>query len=316
MSTLSEWLLGLLAVVVPSLGEPETTVYNGYVEGDYLYIAAAASGRISTVLVREGDTVATGATLFRLDDSAQTANLRAAEAQVAVARANLANLQTGGRAEEIEVIRASLDQAVADQHLSETTLERTRRLFTSGTISQARVDADQSKLDSANARVAQLQAQLQVAELPARDAQKIAAEASIAAAEAQLEGARTALSDRVVDAPGSGTVDKVFFTAGEVAGAGAPVIAILPPDSLKALFFVPESDRTLVTIGAVFDVSCHGCPEGMEARVTRLASSPQFTPPIIYSRDESSRLVFQAEADLTGTGGVLPGQPVQLSPKP
>jgi HlyD family secretion protein len=315
MSTFTDWLIGLLSLLIPSLGPEAPTAYSGYIEGDYLYVAAAASGRIAELTLAEGATVEAGALLFRLEDTAQVAALRAAEAQVAVARANLANLETGERAEEIDVIRASLDQAVADQHLARSTLDRTQQLFTSGTITQARVDADQSKLDSANARVAQLQAQLQVAELPARDAQRIAAEASVEAAEAARDGARTALADRNIQAPVGGIIDKVFFTTGEVAGAGAPVVAILPPDSLKALFYIPEPDRGAVSLGDSYDVACHGCPDGVTATVTRLASSPQFTPPIIYSRDEVARLVFQAEATLAGAMGVLPGQPIQLSPQ-
>lgn len=313
MSTLPDWIIGALSIVLPNFGETGATVYNGYAEGDYVYVAPAAAGRIAELTVKEGEVIVQGATLFRLEDAAQTAALKSAEAQVAVAKANLENLQTGGRSAEIDVIRANLDQARADQHLAETTLERTRQLFATGNVSKASVDANVAKLESANARIAQLEAQLQVAELPARDAQRIAAEASVEAALAVLDGAQTALDDRAVNAPLAGLVDKVFYDIGEVAGAGAPVVAILPPDTLKALFFVREADRMNVQIGSLFDVSCNGCAPDTYARVTRLASSPQFTPPILYSKDEVARLVFRAEAELVNADGILPGQPLTLT---
>jgi HlyD family secretion protein len=316
MSTLPDWIAAILGAVIPGFADPGPTVYAGYVEGEYVYVAAAAAGRIAAITAEEGQTVTAGEVLFRIDDTHQVAALRAAEANVAVAEANLSNLQTGSRSAEIDVIRATLDQARADQTLARTTLERSQRLLISGSISQAKVDTDRAMLQSADAHVAQLEAQLQVAELPARDAQRIAAEAQLEAARAQLDDARSALEDREVEAPTGGVVDKVFYDPGEVAGAGAPVVSVLPPGRLKALFFVPEADRASVAVGALFDVTCNGCAPGLTARLTRLASTPQYTPPIIYSSEERTRLVFRAEAVLVDPGTILPGQPLSLSPRP
>ncbi|GGE32575.1 secretion protein HlyD [Primorskyibacter flagellatus] len=316
MNDLSDWALSLAAAVFPALGGPQTPAYNGYAEADYVYVAPASAGRLSDIAVAEGDRVATGDLMFRLDDAHQTAALRGAEAEVAVARANLDNLSTGSRSEEIDVIRASLQQSRADQKLAATNLTRSETLRDTGAVSQARVDADRTAFESASAKVAQLQAQLQVAELPARDAQRIAAEASLRAALAKRDDAKTALDDREVTSPAAGFVDKVYYTGGEVAGAGAPVIAIFPPDALKALFFVPEPDRASIRTGQTLTVSCNGCPAGVTATVTRLATTPQYTPPIIYSREERARLVYRAEARLDGAEGLLPGQPLTLSPQP
>jgi len=315
MGTLPEWLIVVISAVLPGFGEPLVIEYNGYAEGDYVYVAPAAVGRITVIQAQEGQNVVAGETLFQSDDSHQAATLHTAQAQVAVALANLENLATGGREEEIDVILASLDQARADQHLARTTLERSQRLLVGGSVSQARVDADSASLQSADARVAQLQAQLSVAELPARSAQRIAAEATLEAARAQLDDARSALEDRTVEAPIGGRVDKVYYERGEVAVAGAPVVSILPPESLRALFFIPESDRAKIELGEVFDVSCSGCASDVAARLTRIAATPQFTPPIIYSRDERSRLVFRAEALLENPGDLLPGQPLTLRPR-
>ena len=316
MSAFVDWIAAIAAAVLPGFGGDGAPSYNGYAEGDYVYAAPAAAGRIAQIAVVEGAQVKKGDLLFRLEDTQQVAALNAAKANAAVAQANLDNLSTGSRLPEIDVVRATLDQARADQTLAASTLERSKQLRASGAVSQAKVDVDQASYDSATAHVAQLEAQLKVAELPARDAQRIAAEASHTAALAQEAGARSALKDRTVDAPAGGLVDKVYYDLGEVAGAGAPVVAILPPDALKALFFVPEPDRAQIKLGEVFDVSCTGCASGITAKVTRMASSPQYTPPIIYSREESARLVFRVEAQVQNPQGLLPGQPLTLSVKP
>jgi len=113
-----------------------------------------------------------------------------------------------------------------------------------------------------------------------------------------------------------GRIEKVFYAAGEVAAAGSPVVSILPPDSLKVLFFLPEIERSSFVIGETLALTCDGCPPGIEATITRMAAEPQYTPPIIYSRDERSRLVYRAEAELSRGTGLLPGQPVTLERQP
>lgn len=316
MSTLPDWLIAVIALVYPQIEAPPPHSYNGYIEGDYVYAAAASSGRITDISVTEGAAVTEGTVLFRLDATQQEAALRAAQAQVAQAQAVLDNLLTGSREAETEVIRAELARAETELDLAQSRLERTRQLFDRGSVAQARVDDDQAATDSAAARVAELRAQLAVAELPARAAQVVAAEAALDAARAEADRARSALDDQVVLSPHGGLIDRVFFDNGEVAGAGTPVVAILPPDGLTALFFIPQDDRSSYRPGDEMAVSCDGCQPGLTATITRLASTPQYTPPIIYSSQERARLVFRAEADLTTGSGLLPGQPITVRPLP
>ena len=255
----------------------------------------------------------TGDLLFSLDGGQQRALLTAAQARVAAARATLENLETGSRTEEIEVIRANLSKARADLALAQSNLARSEKLFAAGTVASVRVEQDRAALVAAEAQVAQLTAQVNVAELPARDAQQVAAEANLAAAEADAGRAALELEDRETRAPIGGTVDRLFYAVGEIATAGVPVVAILPDGALKATFFVPETDRATLAIGQAVHVSCDGC-ETIEATVTRLASEPQTTPPVIYSREERGRLVYLVEARLDVSGTLRPGQPVTVTP--
>jgi HlyD family secretion protein len=316
MSGALDGIMAALAAVLPGAGGPDPGSFSGYVEADYAYIAPAAPGRIETISTVEGDRVFAGQQLFTLEATRETAALRAAEAQVRVAEANLTNLETGGREQEIAVIRAEVARAEAQRDLAEGNLRRGEQLFARQNIAEAQVDEARATLASAEAQVAELKARLAVAELPARDAQRIAAEASLDAARAQAAEARSALDDRVVLSPVGGTVEDVYFVPGETAGAGTPVLSILPDGPLKVLFFVSERLRATMSLGDVMAVTCDGCPDGVTGTVTRLGSSPQYTPPIIYSREERSRLVFRAEARIGADSGLLPGQPVTVSRAP
>lgn len=316
LETVTGFFAAILSAILPGFGDDEAQVYNGYLEAEYVYVAPSVTGRLLSLESHEGRSVGKGQFLFNMDASKQEAALRAALARIATAEANLANLETGGRDAEIEVIRAALTEARAAQALARTTYERSENLFGREIVTQAKVDADRAALAQADAHVAQLDAQLKVAELPAgRDAQVVAARGTLAAARADADLARSQLADMSVSAPLAGRIEKVYYEAGEVAAAGAPVVSILPPNALKVLFFLPETDRITFAIGDRFAMSCDGCAPGAEVTLTRMASDPQYTPPMIYSRDERQRLVFRAEGAVSDGAGLLPGQPVSLSPR-
>lgn len=313
MEELMALITGLIAAVIPGFGAPVVPQWNGYVEADYVYVGATAPGAIADMPVAEGDAVAAGQVLFVLASNQQQAALRAAEARVAAAEATLANLTTGSRKEEVDVIRASLAKAAADLSLARTTLERSEKLFAEGLIPQAKFDQDKAVFASAEAQVAQLDAQLRVAELPARDAQQLAAEANLAVAEADADRARSDLADRTIAAPAAGKVEQVFFTTGEQVGAGVPVVSLLPAGALKVKFYVGETERPTLAVGDVVSIACDGCPAGLTATLSYFSADPQFTPPVIYSRDERNRLTFLVEAALDDGASLPPGQPVTVA---
>ncbi|NRG16289.1 HlyD family efflux transporter periplasmic adaptor subunit [Rhizobiales bacterium] len=308
---LNSILAGFAALYASVFGVPEP-VYNGYVEADFVYIAPSMPGRITDIKAEEGDALAEGQVLVVLDDRAQRAAFEAAKARVAEARANLDNLQTGSREPELEVIRSSLARARAERVLAKKTLDRSTSLLERELVAQATVDTHRADLDKIEAEIAELKARLQVAELPGRDAQLAAARAAVDAAVAEADKARSDLDDRVMASPVSGRVEDVFFDVGEFATAGAPVLSILPLDLRKVVFFVPERERISFKLGDRLEVACDGCPPELEAAVTFIATDPQYTPPIIYSREERARLVFRAEAHIDGESDLMPGQPVSL----
>lgn len=312
MHELLAWITGLVAVVIPGFGVAPEPAWNGYVEADYVYVSAPGAGTIATIAAHEGQMVKAGEVLLILDSRQQEAMLRAAEARVEAARANAENLATGSREEEVAVVRASLDKAEADLALARSQSERSDKLLVEGLVPQAKADQDRATLKSAEAQAAQLRAELRVSELPARDPQRVAAEATLVAAEADADKAREDLADRTILAPVDGRIERVYFDDGEIMQAGTPALALLPAAALKIKFYLSESDRPAFALGQTLRVSCDGCAEGLSAEVSFFASDPQFTPPVIYSRDERKRLTFLAEATL-GAGSILhPGQPVTV----
>lgn len=312
MNDLLAWLTGLLAFI-PGFGAPSAPQFTGYVEARYVYVAPASAGIIDQFDVAEGQEVKAGEPLFAQSTAQFQALDDAANAQVEAARANWKNLLTGGRPEELAAAQAVINKAQSDLTLAQTTLARAQKLVASNTITQAQLDQDTEAVATARAALAQAVAQKDVTALPARKEQQKVAQANLTAAIATAAKARADLKDRTATAPVSGRVERTFYDVGEMAPAGAPVVSILPAGAMKVEFYVAEADRMKLAMGQQVDVACDGCGKGMTAKISFMASDPQYTSPLIYSRDVRATLVYLAEATIDNPANILPGQPVTVS---
>jgi HlyD family secretion protein len=138
------------------------------------------------------------------------------------------------------------------------------------------------------------------------------AQAVLREAEARLNSARTRLARRKVASPVAGTVQQIYFRPGELVTAGRPIVALLPPGNVKVRFYVPEGVLPKIAIGDLVRVRCDGCPEGLSARISFIARSAEYTPPVIYSLEERAKLVFLVEARPEQAERLRVGQPVSV----
>jgi HlyD family secretion protein len=139
------------------------------------------------------------------------------------------------------------------------------------------------------------------------------AEAALRTAQARLNSAQTRLARRKVFSPVAGPVQQIYYRAGELVPAGKPIVSILPPGNLKVRFFVNEATLPKLKIGGPVGISCDGCKAGVTAKITFIARTSEFTPPVIYSVDERSKLVFLIEARTTTPEMLRVGQPVSVT---
>ncbi|MGE0408378.1 MAG: HlyD family secretion protein [Amphiplicatus sp.] len=279
-------------IALASCSDDGQAELSGYVEGDMLMMAAQDGGLIAALSVKEGDHVEAGAVLFRLDPERAEYALDEAEAAAAAARARAAD-------------KGALDQQVAE---AEADLERARKAYRRSrdlaardVAPAARLDNDRAAFEAAKARAA-----------GARAARDIAGR-DVAAAAAAAALARRRLADHEVKASVSGSIERVYRRAGEIVAAGEPVLALLPPENMKVRFYAPETALASLSLGREIGVACDGCAEGLTARVSFIATEPQFTPPVIYSLKERTKLVFLIEARPDQADGLKPGLPVTVA---
>lgn len=296
---------------------PGQTNYLGYVEGETIMIASPVAGRIVERKAEKGSAVAAGDTVFRIDAAQQDAEIAKLDAAIVTAEAQLENLLTGKRAEEQAVTLAQRQEVEAALDFARAELKRATSLTTTGAAAVARWDAAQSQVKQLEARLLQLDATLRVGELAGRSAEIAAARSRIEEARAALAQAKAKRDDLGPRAPLAAQVENTFFDAGEWVQAGQPVVSLLPPGDVRLRFYVPETAIAGVAAGTVVRFTCDGCGGPREARVTSVASQPEYTPPVIYSQGARAKLVYLVEAKPVSAAGVLrPGLPIEVEPLP
>lgn len=308
------WLILVASCFMVACTPPVDHGWSGYVEGEYIYIAAPIAGTLTTLNAQRGNMVTRGTPLFALDSEAERAARAEASARVSNARAQAANTDKGKRGAEIAVIEAQLTQARTQASLATRELARQQQLVERGFVSRAHLDEARTAEQTGLARVAELSASLRVARLPARNDERAAAVASTQAAEAALEQSKWREGQKRQVAPTNARIADTFYREGEWVNAGQPVVSLLPPAGTKVRFFIPETELGAIAINQAVIIQCDGCDAPISAHISFIATQAEYTPPVIYSNSQRARLVFMIEARPDPKDGprLRPGQPVEV----
>lgn len=301
------------ALAACSNGPADT--FQGYGEGDYVYVASPYAGQLEKLAVARGAQVAAGATLFVLEHAAEQAAVDAAEAKIKSAEAAVVNLAGAKRKPELDAMRAQIESATAALKLAKTQLEQQERLRARGYVTEEALDVAKTNYERDAALLAQMEAQLRTGLLSiGRQPEIDAARANLEAARADLAQARVRLDQKTAVAPAAALVQDTFYREGEWVPAGNPVVSLLPPGNIKVRFFVPETVVGKLHVGDRATLSCDGCGAPISARISFISPQAEYTPPVIYSRESRAKLVFMVEArpDANDARKVHPGQPMDV----
>lgn len=305
-----------LAVLLAAGGceEPSGRLVQGYVEGEFVQVAPPVSRDLETLHVRQGDTVEAGDLLFTIKSTPEETAKNQAESQLAQARALLDDATKGLRPTEIEALEAKLQEARASLALAESEMARVSRLEKTGAATEEMLDRARSDYRQRSQLVAQYTAELETGRLGDREDQIAAASAEVQARTALLARAEWDLDQTRQSAPQAGLVFDTLYRVGEFVVAGRPVVSLLPPENVKVRAFVPEPRIANVEVGETARVFLDGRPQPVVGTVTYISPKAEFTPPVIYSRESRSKLVFLVELrfDPAVAATLHPGQPVDV----
>ena len=298
-------------LLLPACDRDEKTYMVGTLERDRVELKVESNEPILSIHVEDGQAVSPGDLVLVQDSARAEAHLAQLESLRDQAAARLAELQRGPREESIREARARLEGAKASRVNASANLERTREVFERGLSSAERLDADETRLQTAIAeeRAASEALDRLLNGTTVEELQQ--AEAALAATEAQIRSARVDVDRARITAPVAGVVDKVLFQLGERPAPGTTVAIVLDSARSFARVYVPEHQRVRVKPGARIDVHVDGVDEALEGRVRWVSADASFTPYFALTEHDRSRLSYLAEIDLPGATDLPSGVPLQ-----
>jgi HlyD family secretion protein len=316
-SAYSVILLGITIaglVLIGACKDSRPAYCQGYYEADLLYIAAPVSGYLTRLATEKGTNVTAGQLVFALEPSPETYQADQAAAQVSRADALLADSRKGARPDQIDALQAALEQAQALSEMARLETDRLAELRKDNMVSENDYDRARLQYQANQQAVQQAQANLAEAKLAAREDQIKANQAQLEANQQAEHSARWTLGQKTQQAPRAGIIYDTYYRQGEWVPAARPVASLLAPELLKVNFYAPEEMATGIQIGQTIYVKNNYSRDWDTATVSYVSPDPEFTPPVIFSRDTDSKLVFLFEArpDKPDITRMHPGQPVEV----
>lgn len=306
-------LICLAILCLAGCKERQENMLQGYVEGEFVYIAAPIEGKLESLFVDKGAQAKSGDKLFTLESEYEREGLHYASNELLRAMSTVADLQKGDRPTEIAQIQARLKSAEAELELAHKEYQRRTALYKKRLIAKEELDKQSTNYKSAVQTVQQIHSELETAGQGSRSDQIKAAQAEVDAAKAQVHQAQWSVEQKTQHAPTHGLVFDVLYRRGEYVATGAPVISFLPPENRKIRFFIPETMLSAMKLGMPVEVSYDGGAP-LKARITYISAQSEYTPPVIYSSQSRMKLVFMIEAVPSAEDALKlhPGQPVDV----
>ncbi|HEX2691973.1 MAG TPA: HlyD family efflux transporter periplasmic adaptor subunit [Kofleriaceae bacterium] len=295
-----------------SLARPGVLIAPGRVEPvhDAVKLAFEAQGRITEILVGEGDAVHAGQVLARLDDRLARARVAAALAGLAQAKARYLFARRGPRPEDISAARADADAAAADARHRGAEQARSAELGKVGALALTVVDADDAAARVATAQATAAAARYQSLAKGTRAEQIEEAAAAITLAQAELDAARVALENTALTAPTDGVILRRIAEVGALVTLTAPVAVLAMADlgQLEIRAEIDEADVARVAPGQPAYATADAYGERRFAvRITRITR--ELGRKTVRDDDPRARVdtrVLEVTARFEGTSGGAP----------
>lgn len=306
-------LILIMVLLINGCNFNEKDPIEGYVEGENIYIASPFYGVLEKLAVHRGEHVSKGALLFNLDPNPQQMNINQAQADLAQALSVLADLKKPKRIQEIEAIEAQIAQTNAQITLADIRVSRYQKLVNKQASDKDSLDVALANLQQQKQLKTQYEANLALAKLGSRDDLIRAQQSQVDSLKAKIAIAQWELSQKTLYAPANGVIFDTYFRTGEYVTAQQPVLSLLTPENIRIEFFVPLEFLAKLKTGQKISFDCEGCAKNNPAVISYISPDAEFLPPLVYSRENNTKLVFRIKAHITNPYLFKPGQPVMVN---
>ncbi len=293
---------------------PKYVRASGMIEVQEVQLAPQASGRIDELYIEESQKVKKGDLVAKISLDGADDLVNSAEAALAAARAQLAQLKNGFRSEQIAAAKANVAAAKIQYQQAEKDKQRFERLAKEGAVAQrsAELEAEKANAKREAMNAANEQYTLLVRGNRAEDI--AAAAANVKRLEAEVGRAKTALAYKEFRSPVDGVVLTKNYELGDVIAAGAPLATLGQTDRCWVKIYIPSSQLGLVKVGQTADVTIDAYPNRVFlGKVSKVNDQAEYNPRLSLTQNERANMVFWIKVTIDNADGVLkPGMPADV----
>lgn len=293
--------------------KPQGLQVSGTIEATEVNLSAKLPGALELLSVKAGDTVKKGQLVGSLTRSDLAAQKERDSLGVLKAGAQLDDLVSGSRGQEISDARAAADTAQVNYDKANTDYNRTRSLHGSGAVSDVDLEKAETNLKVSKNQLDSARARLSLLESGSRPDQISAARAELERNKAVLRASEALLEDTKIISPIDGTVVTRNFEPGEYIPAGAAVATVADLNDLWIKVFISTDDLPGIKLGQKVRFTVSGLTEEFGGVISEIASKGEFTPKTIQTRQERTNIVYAVKVRIDSRGGVFkPGMPADV----
>lgn len=293
---------------------PDVITLYGNVDVRQVNLGFRVGGRIAELAVDEGDRVKPGDVIAKLDKATYLAALKAAEAQLARAKAELEKLENGSRPEEIEQAAAAVEMFKAAERNAVTEHERNTELLATDAVAKKDFDSTLARRDETRAQVEYATAKLKLLKAGFRKEEIEAARAERLVAEAELLGRQTDYDDTELTAPSGGVIQTRVQEPGAVTGPGSVVFTLTLDKPVWVRAYVSEPELGKIRPGMKVTVRNDSEAKEYEGRIGFISPAAEFTPKSVETATLRTDLVYRLRIIIDEPGENLrQGMPVTVT---
>lgn len=287
---------------------------TGTIEITKTDITPKVGGYLVELKITEGDAVAKGQLIAKIDRPDLQAQLLRDEAALAKAKAQLKDLESGSRSQEIQQAAANLEAAKSQAVKLKADFDRYSRLFKDGAISTQQLDYARSANEVAANALLAAESQYSLLLAGTRpdtvEAQRLEVERSVAV----LDISRTQIADTLVTSPLAGRVLSKNYEKGEYVNAGAAIATIGDMGDCWVKVYVSTSQMGQIRLGQEAKVKIDAYPDKtFRGEIKEISQNAEYTPRQSITQRERANMVFAVKVKVDNADETMkPGLPADV----
>ncbi len=296
-----------------SSDKPGGIQVSGTIEATEVNLTARVPGSLEFVSAKQGDTVVKNQLVARISRNDLVAQKVRDSLSVQKAEAQLSDLLSGAREQEISDARSAVSTAQVGHDKANADYQRSLTLHKSGAMPETELEKAETTFKLSKNQLDSARSRLSLIESGSRPDQVRAAGIELERNKAVLKASEVMLDDTVINSPIDGTVVTRNYEPGEFVPAGAHIVTVANLNEMWIRTYVSTDDLPHIKLGQQVSFTVSGMTNYFSGTIIEISSKGEFTPKSIQTRQERTNIVYAVKVKIDNANGIFkPGMPADV----